>query len=265
MAFRPLPLLLLAAMLVACSDDPAASPGSTTVAPPGPPTEPSIDSATAPGALPEGSATTAAPAAPSSTVAEPGLPERCVARTGPMYPNPATERWVPSPETGDVITDFALLVLGWPDVTVEEQQPDGPVTLVRITSSASPRPVELILLPDADGRPASVCGARSALDGEVAASVLIEGRRAVSGFGIVVDPDDTIPAAIHELFPDVVSAQLLISHGPHVQQAAATDPEKGWDFELDHPTTEPGWQMAFWRDADGAALVVMDTGLPAGN
>ncbi len=66
-------------------------------------------------------------------------------------------------------------------------------------------------------------------------------------------------------FPDVVSAQLLVSHGPSVQQVAATDPEQGWTFELDHSTDQPGWQMAFWRDADGAALAVFDTNHPAGD
>ena len=268
MAFRPLPLLLLAAMLVACSDDPAASPGPTTFVSTSPPTEPSIDGATAPGSLPDGSATTVpstVPAAPSSTVAARELPERCAARTHPMYPNPATEQWVPSPETGDVINDFALLVLGWPEVQVVEKQPDGPVTLVRITSSASPRPVELVVVPDGEGRPISVCGARSVIGDEWAASLSIRGRAVVSGFVINVELANADDAAVHELFPDVVSAQLLISHGPHVQQVAATDPETGWSFDLDHPTTEPGWQLAFWRDADGAALAVVDTDLPAGD
>jgi hypothetical protein len=93
----------------------------------------------------------------------------------------------------------------------------------------------------------------------------IQGRDVVSGFSVWVDLDHDVSAAVHELLPDVVSAQLLISHGPYVQQVAATDPEQGWTFGLDHPTTEPGWQLAFWRDADGAALAVVDTPLPAGD
>ena len=193
------------------------------------------------------------------------LPERCAARTHPMYPNPATERWVPSPETGDVIDDFALLVLGWPDVQVVDEQPDGPVTLTRIASSAATQPVELVVVPDGDGEAVSVCGARSVVGDEWSASVSIRGRAAVSDFGIRADLATDDVAAVHELFPDVVSAQLLVSHGPHVQQVAATDPETGWTFDLDHPTAEPGWQLAFWRDADGAVLAVVDTGLPPGD
>ncbi|MFA9563430.1 MAG: hypothetical protein ACERLM_01800 [Acidimicrobiales bacterium] len=262
MPFRLVLILLVAATLVACSDEPAASPDSTTL---GPSTTVAVEEV-APTSAPMPAGTVPPSSTPpGSTTPTDELPERCVARTDPMYPNAATERWVPSPETGDVIDDFALLVLGWPDVQVGEEQPEGPVTLVRITSSASPQPVELVVVPDRDGQAVSVCSARSVIGDDWAASVLIEGRQAHSGFGIWVDLDDSIATAVHELFPDVVSAQLLISHGPHVQQVAATDPEQGWTFELDHPTTEPGWQLAFWRDADGAALAVVDTPLPAGD
>lgn len=270
MAVRPLPPLLLAVTLgvtiTACSDDPSASPGTTTIAPTTPSSERSTAPASATTTVVAGPVSTVAPttpATPSATAPNGELPERCTARVAPLYPNPATERWVPSPETGDVVDDFAMLVLGWPDVRVIDELPDGPVTLVRIIGSASPQPVELVVVPDADGQALSVCGARSVVDGEWSASVLIEGPEVASGFGIRIDGDTQ--AAVHEVFPDVVSAQLLISHGPHVQQVAANDPEKGWTFELDHPTSQPGWQLAFWRDADGAALAVVDTGLPAGD
>jgi hypothetical protein len=252
--------------LAACSDDPSASPGTTTTAPISPSADRSTDRAAPTTSVELGSASTVAPtapAAPSSTIGATSLPDRCTARQAPLYPNPATERWVPSPETADVVDDFATLVLGWPDVQVVNERADGPVTLVRITSGPASPPVEVVVVPGSDGEAVAVCGAKSVVQGEWSASVLVEGLEVVSGFGI--RSDDGTQAAVHEVFPDVVSAQLLISHGPHVQQVAANDPEKGWTFQLDHPTVEPGWQLAFWRDADGAALAVMDTDLPAGD
>ena len=268
MRLRPLPSLVLAvvlgAMLPACPDDPAASPRTTT-------SLPSSTSSVAdpgPGSVPPPSASplpsTTAPG-PETTALENELPERCTARIQPVYPNPATERWVPSPESGDVVDDFARLVLGWPDVAVADRRTEGPVTVVRITSTAAEDPVDLEILPGGDERPASVCGARSAVAGEWFAGVVIDGRRMASDFGIRNEPDGNAIVAVHDRFPDVVSAQLLVSHGPHVQQVAATDPEQGWVFELDHPTDQPGWQMAFWRDADGSALAVFDTDHPAGD
>lgn len=267
MRLRPLSSFVLAvalgATLPACSDDPAASPGTTT----SPPSMTSSVADPGPGSTPPPSASplpsTTAPG-PETTLRESELPERCTARVQPVYPNPATERWVPSPESGDVVDDFARLVLGWPDVAVADQRTEGPVTVVRITSSAAEDPVDLEIVAGGDGRPVSVCGARSAVAGEWFVGVAIEGRQMASDFGIREEPDGDA-MAVHDRFPDVVSAQLLVSHGPHVQQVAATDPEQGWAFELAHPTDQPGWQMAFWRDADGAALAVFDTDHPAGD
>jgi hypothetical protein len=255
--------MALGATVPACSDDPAASPGTTTA----PPSTADGDDERVSGSV---APSTTLP--PPTTAPEPGTtlfasqpPEGCPAPGSPVYPNPATERWVPSPESGDVIDDFARLVLGWPDEQVVGEQPDGSATVVRIATSATPQPVELEIVADADGQPTSVCGARSLVDGEWSAGVVIEGRQMASEFGIRDEAGGGAVVGVHERFPDAVSAQLLVSHGPHVQQVAAADPERAWIFELDHPTTEPGWQMAFWRDADGAALAVFDTDHPAGD
>jgi hypothetical protein len=256
-SIRPLLLALVAVAALACSDDSNSSPASTATTSPR-----AVAPHASTTAVPTSTTTAASRTTPSITLAT-RLPERCVARFAPIYPNAATEAWVPSPETDDAIRDFATLVLGWTDVEVAEARADGPVTVLRITGSASPRPVELITLPGDDGRPAAVCSARSVVDAEWSGSLQIEGAQVVSAFGIRSSEGATRP--VHEVFPDVVSSQLLVSHGPHVQQTAATDPEQGWSFELDHPTTEPGWQLAFWRDADGAALAVVDTPLPAGD